>query len=61
MKRYRFTIRWMDEPDTETEWEYDAPDYETAVWIGRGKAFIEDWTSTNSTSYLEEISSEASE
>jgi hypothetical protein len=53
MSKYRFSIQWLDEPDTLTSWEFYAPDAETATWIGRGKAFLEDWTATNSESSLE--------
>jgi hypothetical protein len=53
---YRFYIEWLDDPESSTYWEFDAPTEELAWSIGQGKAFREDWTATDSRSWLEIIS-----
>jgi len=56
MKRYRFYILWLDDEESLTYWEFDSPTEELAWSIGQGKAFREDWTATDSKSWLEIVS-----
>ena len=38
--------------DYVTAYEYEAPDYDTALAIGRSKAFMDNWTAQDSCSDL---------
>jgi hypothetical protein len=53
---YRFYIQWLDDAESITYWEFDAPSEEIAWYIGQGKAFREDWTATDSKSWMEKFS-----
>jgi hypothetical protein len=56
MKRWRFHIAMLGSTVNDVStWDFNAPDEETAILIGKGHAFNDEWEAYDTQSWVAEI------